>query len=162
MNLRHALAPVPAAPRRRHVGWTLLEMAIVAGIVAVLLALALPAYQRYRDKMLSGQAVQDIAMMSAAIAAWQQYHGSFPPSLASVNHGGQLDPWGRPYVYYNVDAGGRGHARKDRALNPLNTDFDLYSRGPDGITHNQVSHRSSGDDIIRAGNGRFLGIARDF
>jgi general secretion pathway protein G len=162
VKLHHPLAL--ARPRRRagHKGWTLLEMAIVAGLLGVLLALALPAYQRHRNKVLSGHAAQEIAMMSAAIEAWRLDNRAWPPSLASVNFANRADPWGRPYVYYNVDARGRGHARKDRALNPVNTDFDLYSRGPDGLTHNQISHRNSEDDILRAGNGRFVGIARDF
>ena len=53
-------------------------------------------------------------------------------------------------------------ARKDRALNPINTDFDLYSVGADGQTHGQVSHRRSADDVLRANNGRFIGLGADF
>jgi general secretion pathway protein G len=137
-------------------------MAVAVGLIGVLMALALPAYTRHRNKVLSGHAAQEIGMMSAAIEAWRLDNRAFPASLADVRFAGRLDPWGRAYVYYNVDAGGRGHARKDRALNPVNTDFDLYSRGPDGATHMQIGHRNSADDIIRAGNGRFVGPARDF
>ena len=72
------------------------------------------------------------------------------------------DPWGIPYVYYNVAANGKGGARKDHALNPINTDFDLYSKGPDKETKPQISHKSSLDDVIRARSGAFIGVAADF
>ena len=49
---------------------------------------------------------------------------------------------------------GRGHARKDHALNPINTDFDLHSMGVDGQTKPQITQRDSLDDIIRAGTGK--------
>ena len=43
------------------------------------------------------------------------------------------DPWGNPYGYLNLgDKNANGHARKDHSLVPINTDFDLYSMGPDG------------------------------
>jgi general secretion pathway protein G len=49
------------------------------------------------------------------------------------------DPWGNPYQYLPLDGasppGGGGaaaHARKDRFLVPIDTDFDLYSMGKDG------------------------------
>ena len=43
------------------------------------------------------------------------------------------DPWGRPYVYTDLSQkGSKGKARKDGKLNPINSDFDLYSLGEDG------------------------------
>jgi general secretion pathway protein G len=74
----------------------------------------------------------------------------------------RTDPWGQPYQYYNIAANGKGGARKDKALNPLNSDFDLYSVGPDGLTKSQVSNKDSLDDVIRANNGGFIGNASDF
>lgn len=143
-------------------GWTLVEIMLALLVVGVLVALALPAWDKQRDKALSRAAGQEIAMMSAAIGAYWEDHRAFPASLADVQLGGRLDPWGRPYVYYDVNGNGRGGARKDRALNPVNTDFDLYSPGPDGETHMQVSHRLSADDVVRANNGRFVGLGAEF
>jgi len=131
-------------------------------VIGVLVALALPAWHNQRNKVLARHAGQEIAMMSALIRAYWEDHGAYPASLADVQSGGRADPWGRPYVYYNVDARGRGGARKDRALNPINTDFDLYSLGADGLTHTQVSHGHSADDVIRANNGRFAGLGAEF
>lgn len=148
--------------RQPSLGFTLVELMLAVGLVAVLLALAVPAYRSHRNKVLSGHAAKEIAMMSAGIEAWRLDNRAYPPSLAAAGFGNRLDPWGRAYHYYNIDGGNRGFARKDRALNPINTDFDLYSRGPDGVTNNQLSHRSSDDDVLRGGNGRFVGIAKNF
>jgi general secretion pathway protein G len=152
---------VRAGPRRAG-GWTVVELMMALGVLAVLLGLALPAYQSHRNKALSKRAAQDIVMMSAAIEAYWTDNRAYPASLADVGFGGRQDPWGRAYAYHNVDALGRGRARKDRALNPINTDFDLYSVGADGQTHGQVSHRRSADDVLRANNGRFIGLGAEF
>ncbi len=131
-------------------------------LLGVLLAVAIPSYNAYRDRARTRMAAQQIAAMAAVIdAAWQE-NRAYPANLAEVNMANLLDPWGRPYVYYNVDAGGRGGARKDKAQNPINTDFDLYSVGPDGRTKPQVSQKDSLDDVIRANNGAFIGVAADF
>jgi general secretion pathway protein G len=143
-------------------GWTLVELMMALGVLAVLLGLAVPAYQSHRNKVLAKHAAQEIVMMSAAIEAYWNDNRAYPASLADVGFGGRQDPWGRAYAYYNVDARGRGRARKDRALNPINTDFDLYSVGADGETHGQVSHRRSADDVLRANNGRFIGLGAEF
>jgi general secretion pathway protein G len=74
------------------------------------------------------------------------------------------DPWGRPYVYLNIRAAGPGNSglRKDGKLNPLNTDFDLYSCGKDGDSIGPLSAKASRDDIVRANNGAFIGLGEDY
>ena len=52
--------------------------------------------------------------------------------------------------------------RKDHKLNPINSDFDLYSMGRDKVSKTQVSNEDSLDDIIRANEGGFIGVAREF
>jgi general secretion pathway protein G len=44
---------------------------------------------------------------------------------------------------------------------PLNTDFDLYSMGKDGKTKPKTTDKDSFDDIIRANNGTFVGLASE-
>jgi general secretion pathway protein G len=58
--------------------------------------------------------------------------------------------------------GAIGQARKDRFLVPLNSTFDLYSMGKDGESQPPVSARVSHDDIIRANDGGFVGLAARF
>jgi len=131
-------------------------------LVGVLAGVALPAYQRHLVKVRITAAAQDITMMSLVIQSYRLDHSSHPASLADVGLDGKTDPWGRPYVYFDVEGNGHGLARKDKALNPINTDFDLYSVGPDGQTKKQVSQKDSVDDVIRARNGSFVGVAADF
>ena len=73
------------------------------------------------------------------------------------------DPWGRPYVYTDLSQkGSKGKARKDHKLNPINADFDLYSVGEDGKSATPLPAAASQDDVIRAREGAFLGLASEF
>jgi general secretion pathway protein G len=148
-------------PGRPH-GFTLIELLSAVALVGVLAAIALPAYKGYRDRVRAKQCAEDVATMAAAIQRFADDNRDYPNSLADVAFNTRTDPWGQPYQYYNIAANGKGGARKDKALNPLNTDFDLYSVGPDGQTKSQVSNKDSLDDVIRANNGGFIGNASDF
>jgi general secretion pathway protein G len=57
---------------------------------------------------------------------------------------------------------GKGKLRRDRNMNPINSDYDLYSMGKDGETSTQLNSTKGKDDIIRALNGEFVGLASDF
>ena len=131
-------------------------------LVGVLATVALPFYRGYQDKVRVHQAAMDITAMSIAATNYWIDARAYPASLADIGLSGKLDPWGRPYVYYNIDAKGKGGARKDHALNPLNTDFDLYSSGADGQSKSQITQKASLDDVIRASNGDFVGLASNF
>ncbi len=143
-------------------GFTLIEVVSVVALLAVLLLVALPFYRGYRERVRLAQAVNDIRAMSAVATHYWDDNHAYPNSLADIGSDGRLDPWGYPYVYYNIDANGKGHARKDHALNPLNTDFDLYSVGADGVTKAQITQKDSLDDVIRASNGAYVGLATGF
>jgi general secretion pathway protein G len=63
------------------------------------------------------------------------------------------------------DGGGGGSSakpRKDRFLVPINSDYDLYSMGPDGQSVAPLTAAPSQDDIVRASNGAYFGLAADF
>ena len=155
-----ALRP-DAAPRRMR-GFSMMELMLTVGLIGVLASIAVAAYQGYRERVRENQAAREIAAMGADIQRFALDRRAFPDSLADIGQAGHLDPWGRPYVYYNVEANGKGGARKDHKLNPLNTDFDLYSPGKDGKSKPQITQKDSVDDMIRASNGRFIGKASDF
>jgi general secretion pathway protein G len=135
---------------------------MVIALIGILTAVALPRYMDHRNRIRVDTAQKHIRIMSAAVSDFAQEYGRYPDDLSEVSLANTLDPWGRPFVYYNIDANGRGHARKDRALNPLNTDFDLYSIGADGKTKGQISNKDSLDDVIRARNGGFVDLADKF
>lgn len=52
--------------------------------------------------------------------------------------------------------------RRDRYMYPLNTDYDLFSLGPDGRTAVSLGQAVGLDDVIRANNGGFFGSAADY
>lgn len=149
----------PPAGRRR--GFTLVEMALAVAIVGVLLAVAAPVWEGWRDRVKTQQAQADITAVSVVIDAHLADNNTLPASLAAIGRANLRDPWGRNYVYLPLNTpANRGHARKDHSLVPLNTDYDLYSVGPDGATASPLTAKSSRDDIVRANNGRFVGPAK--
>ena len=86
-----------------------------------------------------------------------------PVSLAAIGRATLLDPWGNPYMYVKLaGTNGTGQARKNKFQVPLNDDFDLGSAGPDGKSKNPLTAADSQDDILRAWNGAFVGLASDF
>jgi general secretion pathway protein G len=84
-----------------------------------------------------------------------------PADLSEIGQLLKKDPWGRPYVYQDLSIPG-AKARKNKALHPLNTYFDLYSMGKDGQTVLALTAGPSRDDIIVANDGRFVGMAKDY
>lgn len=52
--------------------------------------------------------------------------------------------------------------RRDRYMFPLNTDFDLFSLGPDRSTATSLGEPTGLDDVIRANNGGFFGVASEY
>jgi len=57
---------------------------------------------------------------------------------------------------------GLGQKRKDKNLVPINSDYDLYSMGPDGKTTSALTAAISQDDIVRGRDGIFIGLAADY
>lgn len=144
-------------------GLTLIELMLVVALVGVLAAIATPVYTNYREKVNRTIAIQDIKILQLLIADYAASGGSFPASLADVGNGGKLDPWGHPYRYVDLSgAGGLGKARKDHKTNPINSDFDLFSMGKDGVFKSQLTQKDSLDDIVRASDGAFVGLASTF
>ncbi|MBW8756699.1 MAG: prepilin-type N-terminal cleavage/methylation domain-containing protein [Burkholderiales bacterium] len=143
-------------------GFTFIELMIVILLIGILVAIALPYYSDYRNRVRTQQATSDIIGNEAVVEAYFAMNKTWPNSWADMPRARTIDPWGRPYVYYNIDANGKGGARKDHALNPLNTDYDMYSAGPDGQSQSQITQKDSVDDVIRASNGGYVGLASGF
>ncbi len=111
------------------------------------------------------RAIADIRVMESELAIYIEDNFASPASLAAIGRATLLDPWGNPYVYLALDTGGGGASsggRKDKFLVPLNSDYDLYSTGLDGESKKPLSAKVSQDDILRALDGAFVGVAEDF
>jgi len=141
----------------------LLDLFIGIAVVGILLAVALPSYSRYVDRSNTAAAIADIAKIHLAIEAYVMNSDAPPPDLAAIGKGGLLDPWGRPYEYLSFTGlKGKGKMRKDKNLVPINTEYDLYSVGPDGDSVPPLTAKPSRDDIVMANNGGFIGLASDY
>lgn len=156
--------PLRRIAMRRYAGFTLIELILVAAILAVLVAIAVPSYADYQDRIKFAQAKSDIKQIEVLITRYYADNNfAFPTQLSDVGAGTMLDPWGNPYQYCELASGaGTCKTRKDKSLHPLNSDYDLCSMGRDGDTKVPLTAQASHDDIIRARNGQFLGYASDF
>ena len=149
---------------RKVAGFTLIEIMLALIVASILASIAIGAYQQYMERLKISQAIMDISKMSQAIERYHTENWTYPASLAGMGFPA-TDPWGNPYQYLAIDvtpAPNTGARRRDRNMNPLNSDYDLYSMGPDGKTQKQISAQYGRDDIVRAGNGSFIGIGKDF
>ena len=141
-------------------GFTILELLVVTVIIGTLSTMVAPSIQRARENAQVAAAVVEIRIIEAELMIYREINFQFPVSLAAIDRAGMVDPWGFPYVYALVT--GPGGAREDKFMVPLNTDFDLYSVGPDGASAAPLSASSSQDDILRALNGGWVGLGSDF
>jgi general secretion pathway protein G len=143
-------------------GLTLIELLIVLAVIGILATIGLLLYANVSDQARTARAVADIANVSSEILTFEATNERLPINLAEIGRAALLDPWGRPYEYLNFSVGPLGLQRKDLALIPINTDFDLYSRGKDGNTQPALTAATSADDIVRANDGQYIGLASGY
>ena len=146
-------------------GFQLLELLIAVAVLSLLLVIAVPSYSNYRDRVDNADAAGDIHAIDQLIERFYTENNHYPDSLDEVNMGNFQDPWKHTFHYLRINGGGLkgvGKLRKDKSLHPLNTDYDLYSMGKDGKTTTQIISGTGKDDIIRANNGQFIGLATDY
>lgn len=146
---------------RRVFGFTVLEILLVLGLLGVLAAVAVPSYQAYMQRAEMAQVILDMQSIDVLLKGFEIDNGHLPDTLAEIGWT-KPDKWGNQYYYLNMDGASVGQKRKDRSLHPLNSDYDLYSAGPDGKTATPLTAKISQDDIIRANNGAFIGVAKDY
>ena len=150
---------------RAPAGFTVLELFFAVAVASILTAIAIGQFSRFIERSRVESAKADIAMLSVEIERFRnrdRLDGPYPRSLAEIGRADLRDPWGRPYHYVDLTTTNKGAARKDRRLNPLNSDFDLFSAGKNGVYKSQVSQKDSLDDVIRARSGAYIGLAADF
>jgi general secretion pathway protein G len=155
-------------------GFSLVELMVAVAILTILGAISVNHYLRFIDKAQIQGVVRDMREIELSIQSYTQVNGTLPESLEQIGFKDFKDPWGNPYIYLPLNQAtdgspGKGKkenpkdkARKDRNLHPINTDYDLYSMGKDGKSTLPLTAAISRDDIIRANNGAFIGLASEY
>jgi general secretion pathway protein G len=121
---------------RKDAGYTLLELLVVMGILAVLTAVATPQLMGYFGKAKTQSAQLQIENIGTALELYYMENGAYPsasvglkalveatpeaprwngPYLKKAKN--LLDPWGRPYQYNYPGSNG---------------EYEVYSLGPTG------------------------------
>lgn len=160
---REVVVPDHVARKARR-GFTIIEMLIVTLMIGTLAAIGIPVYGNALERARVARAIADITTFDREVRAYQLLQGSLPATLADIGRANWRDPYGNPYEYLNIADGGPGlgNVRKDQSLVPLNSDFDLYSRGQDGKSKPPLTAQASYDDIVRANDGGFIGLASEY
>lgn len=182
-------APALDVEGRAKAGFTLVEIMLVVAVVGILAAMALPAYSTVLEVARVTRAIGDIRGVDREVQAHRALKGCLPSSLTDMGYGHLRDPWGSAYVYQVLEIGpsggggggggkggggaascaacngacvGKGQARKDHNLVPVNSDYDFFSLGKDRKSAAAMTAGPSQDDIVRASDGGFIGLARDY
>jgi len=148
--------------------FSLIELLIVVAMTGTIAAIGLPEYMEALEKARVAKAIGDIASAGEDIRLFYLNHSRFPNDLGEAGYANLKDPWGEPYEYVNIADSGKGKKdkpkgyRKDHFMVPLNSDYDMWSNGKDGTHAPPLTAKASRDDIVRALDGAWVGLAEDF
>jgi general secretion pathway protein G len=132
------------------------ELIVVSAILGVLAIMVIPAYNRFVEVVKVSRCSSEIRGLEKDVYAYFVDKNVLPASLNDIGRSGLLDPWGNAYQY--LQGGGA------RVLfgNPLNDDFDLYSKGQNGVSPASILDADSQDDVVRAREGGWVGSVVTF
>jgi prepilin-type N-terminal cleavage/methylation domain-containing protein len=138
-------------------GFTLIEVIVVVAVLGILATMAIPFFNDIYKTTKNKICIADIRNIDKAISVYVAEKGALPSSLAEIGMDNQLDPWKRQFIYNNPSITGVAFL-KDIVGTDLNTDYDLYSIGEDGLTNAETAvGNGSVDDIVRSNNGAYAG-----
>ena len=151
---------------RRHLGQrglTLIELLLILAVLGTVSTIVVPAALGALQKAKVNKAITDIAAIASHVNRFQRDNERWPDIMQELGPVPTLDPWGFDYVYRpSTAADWNANRRRDRWMNPLNWDFDLFSIGPDGDSMAPLPPPVSHDDIVRANGGSYIGEAWKF
>jgi len=109
---------IRAGSRQR--GFTLIELMIVIAIVAILVALAVPAYRDYAIRSKIAECINGAAVAKVQVSEYRQSLGAWPPSAADA---GIISPAGEShfctgFINYDGSTGAFTIDVNEAAVNP--------------------------------------------
>ena len=144
-------------------GFTLIELMIVLAIIATLAVICVPMVLQEMATAKETEAAEAMRTLETEIRAYVKKQGKLPDTLDDIGMWNLRDPWGNHYRYMPVaKSKANGEQRQDRFLVPINSDFDLYSMGADSKSAPSLKAKASRDDIIRANDGGYSGLASEY
>lgn len=125
-------------------GFTLIEMMLVVVIISILVTVVLPRLTgRTQQARMSAGRLQ-IETMSLALDAFELDNGRYPTTSEGLQalrvNPGNLKKWNGPYLKKDIPLDPWGNPYGYHSPGVHNTDYDLFSFGPDGV--------AGGDDDI--------------
>lgn len=157
---------------------------VVTAILGILAYIAIPHVQAAIQEARYGRAIADIKTIHNQIELFRsEHHGGVPIDWEHFHEGTvPIDPWGNPYKYNSFhDDSVLGLSldpvlppgisngldltlarRRSGSLAPINSNYDLFSTGPDHLWQPLLIMDVSKDDAILANDGGFIGKASDY
>ena len=152
-------------------GFTLIELIVVLGVIALLTIIGMGVYSHFIDRAKNTRAIAEIQVLEKEILEFWHTNDRLPDSLGELDRAVMLDPWKTPYQYINFDTApdseekrrtigneGKGNGKGD----PLNSDYDLFSKGKDRTSAPVLTDDTSKDDIVRANDGSYTGLVSEY
>lgn len=140
-------------------GYTLLELLLVVAIIGILAIVAVPAYSDLKNLAKEALCKNEIRNLERSISAYYIDNGNvYPAHLSDIQGiGTPIDPWGNAYVYSPAP-----NYMDITGITTLNGEYDLYSMGKDSASAHTLTNANCSDDIIRAGDGSYVGIGKNY
>ena len=147
-------------------GFSLVEILIAVTVMGALIAIALPSFNSYRDQQKVAMAIADLRVLDNRLKSHKLRTETFPTALNELLEPSPSDPWGQSYLYLRIEGEDnsaiKNSMRRDKNLNPINSDFDLYSNGANKASKAQLDNKNSVDDVVRANDGGYYGLAAKY
>ncbi len=158
-------------------GFTLIELLVVIAILGILTLFGMRAYGHFIDRAKNTRAIAELRLLEKEIMEFFHTNDRNPLTLDEIGRGTMLDPWNSTYQYINFEttpnaedkwrtteknSKGKGKGKGSDKSTPLNSDYDLYSRGKDRMSVPALEDEVSRDDIIRGADGSYLGLASKY